>query len=109
MLANVTVLAVVLALVTAFPDAARAVTLWLLLYSPAIMISAFALRRSSKRSQTVLLLSSFVLAAWLLSPRMFVCWARPPTFWDDFMVYFTTVGLFTGVGALIAACIDAIL
>ncbi|MFG0266118.1 MAG: hypothetical protein ACF8AM_13380 [Rhodopirellula sp. JB055] len=30
-------------------------------------------------------------------------------FWDLFMVDFTTVGLFTGGGALLAACIDTLL
>ena len=107
LLANVTVLAVVLALVTAFPGVARAVTLLLLLYSPAILISAFAIWRSQKRTRTIPLMLSFVFAAWLLSPRLFVSWAGPPTFWDLFMVGFTTVGLFTGAGALIGACIDA--
>ena len=53
LLANVTVLAVVLALVTAFPGVARAVTLLLLLYSPAILISAFAIWRSQKRTRTI--------------------------------------------------------
>ena len=109
LLANVTVLAVVLALVIAFPGPARAVTILLLLYSPAILISAFAIWRSRKRLRTIPLMLSFVFAAWLLSPRLFVSWAGTPTFWDLFMVDFTTVGLFTGVGALIAACIDAFL
>ena len=107
LLINVTVLALVLAFATAFPSATLSITLTLLLFSPAIVISTFAIWRSSRRGRTIAWLLFGLLIAGLLTPKIMANWGRPLTFWEVFMLDFSTIGIGTGFGAFVAAIIDA--
>jgi hypothetical protein len=106
---NMSVVCVVLAFAVTFPRLALSLTLLLLLYLPALIVLGIACYFSTKPKRTSLIVSVGAIVSWILSPRMFVSWGEPPTFWDLFMVDFQTVGVFTAFGALVFAVLDWII
>lgn len=107
LLLYVTVLASVLGVATAFPADALSLTLLLLVFSPALIISTFAIWRSARCRITVAWIAAAVLIALLQTPA--IMYARPPlrTIWDSFMLDFTSIGLSIACASLMAALVDA--
>lgn len=107
LLVNLTVLALVLGFATAFPGVTLSLILTLLLFSPAVVISVFAIWRSARRGRTIAWLLLGLFIAVLATPKIMANWGRPPTFWELFMLDFSTIGIGTGLGAFVSAIVDA--
>ena len=109
LLIAVTIISSVLALALTFPVAtAELVTVNLLLIAPAGIVFSIAFWLSKNRRRTTIILIAGILLGWLLAPKLFVSWSRPPTFWDEFRIDFDTIGLFMFGGAIAAAVLDFI-
>ena len=103
---NMTVLCVVLAIAIKFPIGTARFTTTLLLFAPCLTVAAIACWLSHNRRRTlfVVLVGGFI--GFLIAPRMFVSWARPPTFWDRFLIDFRTAGIFSGCSAFVFAVLE---
>ncbi|MEL7500577.1 MAG: hypothetical protein AAFN77_23495 [Planctomycetota bacterium] len=109
MLIAVTIVGAVLAVAISFPIAtAEWVTVNLLLIAPSAFVFNAAVWFSKNRQRTTIMLIGGVFLGWLISPKLFVSWSRPPTFWDEFNIDFDTIGLFMFGGAIAAAVLDII-
>ncbi len=106
LLINVTILCVVLALAVTFPQLARSLTLFLLLYLPTLIVLGTACYFSSQPIRTLLVVVVGAILGWVVSPRIFVNRDVPMTFWDSFILDFKTAGVFTAVAALVFAVFD---
>ena len=106
----IAILSAVLAITTAFPIfVAQNVTFNLLLYAPAGIVVLFATWLSKNRVRAIALLLTGAFAGWLASPRVLVNWGSYiPTFWDWFIVDFTSLGLWTLGGTLAAAAVNLV-
>lgn len=100
----------VLAAAVNFPIlVASLITTKLLLFAPAIGVGAVAMwiSRNRRRTLTVVFIGAF--AGSLFAPSIMVTRVIPPTFWDHFLIDFNTIGIFSGVWALVFAILEWII
>ena len=109
LLCNVAAICVVLGCAIKYPIPTAILTTKLLLFAPALTVTLIACWLSKNRKRTALVVLTGAIIGWLLSPTIFVSWSRPPTFLDHFLIDFNTVGVFSGVGALVFAMLEWII
>ena len=102
LLINVTLFALLMGLITSFPTVAVRIAMALSIYFPATAVSVACAACSLHPSRVMASSLAGAVIGWVLSPKVYVNWARPPTSLDLYLLDLSTQIGPTMIGAALA-------